>query len=111
MTKFPEASRNNVEYYISTQSLLSHSSNSMTEDKLFPLRVDNLDETTTRDDVFSMFRRFGHISRVFVALDAKTQKCRGTAFVSFRYKEDADVAQQAMDRSKHGYLVLSVRHA
>ena len=74
----------------------------------YTLRIGNLDESTTRDDVFNMFQRFGHITRVFVSLNDKTGKCRGTALVSFRYEEDADAAQQAMDRSKYGYLILSV---
>jgi translation initiation factor 3 subunit G len=74
----------------------------------FPLRVGNLSSSTTRDDIFNMFRPFGRISRVFVKLDDKTQECLGTATVSFCYEEDADAAQKAMDRSKHGYLILSV---
>lgn len=74
----------------------------------FTLRVGNLSEKTTRNDVFDLFRGFGRITRIFVNFDDRTKKCRGTALVSFAFEEDAEEAQVRMDRYKMGYLVLSV---
>jgi translation initiation factor 3 subunit G len=50
------------------------------------LRVTNLSEDTTEADLQELFRPFGPISRVFLALDRTTGESRGFAFVNYHYR-------------------------
>ena len=50
------------------------------------LRVTNLSEDVTEADLQELFRPFGPISRVFLALDRTTGESRGFAFVNYHYR-------------------------
>ncbi|KAF8987808.1 translation initiation factor eIF3 subunit g [Podila verticillata] len=75
------------------------------------LRVTNLSEDATEGDVSELFKRFGHISRVFLARDRDTGACKGFAFVSFTMREDAQRAQEAIDGRGYDNLILRVEWA
>ncbi|KAG0055859.1 translation initiation factor eIF3 subunit g [Gryganskiella cystojenkinii] len=75
------------------------------------LRVTNLSEDVTEADVSELFKRFGHISRVFLARDRETGACKGFAFVSFTMREDAQRAQEAIDGRGYDNLILRVEWA
>ena len=75
------------------------------------LRVTNLSEDATEADVSELFKRFGHISRVFLARDRETGFCKGFAFVSFTMREDAQRAQEAIDGRGYDNLILRVEWA
>lgn len=75
------------------------------------LRVTNLSEDATEADVSELFKRFGHISRVFLARDRDTGACKGFAFVSFTMREDAQRAQEAIDGRGYDNLILRVEWA
>jgi len=75
------------------------------------LRVTNLSEDVTEADVSELFKRFGHISRVFLARDRETGACKGFAFVSFTMREDAQRAQEAVDGRGYDNLILRVEWA
>ncbi|KAI0224950.1 translation initiation factor eIF3 subunit g [Massospora cicadina] len=64
-------------------------------------------EDTRESDIYDLFRKFGHIARVFLAKDYDTGLCKGFAFVSFSLREEADRARQALDG--HGYANLILR--
>ncbi|EOA18254.1 hypothetical protein CARUB_v10006747mg, partial [Capsella rubella] len=53
------------------------------------VRVNNLSEDTREPDLMDLFRSFGDVSRVHVALDKKTGTSRGFGFVNFVSREDA----------------------
>jgi len=75
------------------------------------LRVTNLSEDVTEDDLRELFRKFGHTTRTFLARDYKTNQSRGFAFVNYQRHEDA---QMAIDKlNGHGYdnLILRVEWA
>lgn len=75
------------------------------------VRVTNLSEDTREADLHELFRTFGHVSRVYVALDQKTGMSRGFGFVNFMNREDA---QKAIDKlNGYGYdnLILRVEWA
>lgn len=72
------------------------------------LRVTNLSEDTRESDLHDLFRKFGHISRVFLAKDHETGLCKGFAFVSFSLREEADKARQALNGHGYDNLILSV---
>jgi translation initiation factor 3 subunit G len=75
------------------------------------LRVTNLSEDVTDNDIHDLFRRFGNITRVFLARDRETRMCKGFAFVSFADREDADRAQQAVNGYGYDNLILRVEFA
>lgn len=68
------------------------------------VRVTNLAEEVTEDDLRELFNPFGQVSRVFLAIDRETQRSRGFAFVNFIRRDDAARAIKALDG--HGYANL-----
>ncbi|KXS12066.1 eIF-3 RNA-binding subunit [Gonapodya prolifera JEL478] len=75
------------------------------------LRVSNLTEDATEEDMSQLFKRFGRLQRCFVAKDRETGLCKGFAFISFYSHEDA---QKAIDKvNGYGYdnLILKVEFA
>nr|AFK45665.1 unknown [Lotus japonicus] len=75
------------------------------------VRVTNLSEDTREPDLLELFRPFGAVSRVYVAIDQKTGVSRGFGFVNFVSREDA---QRAINKlNGHGYdnLILRVEWA
>ncbi|ORX53983.1 translation initiation factor 3, RNA-binding subunit [Hesseltinella vesiculosa] len=75
------------------------------------LRVTNLSEDVQESDIHDLFRRFGSITRVFLARDRETRQCKGFAFVSFGNREDAERAQQAVNGYGYDSLILHVEMA
>ncbi|KAI8083005.1 eukaryotic translation initiation factor 3 subunit G-domain-containing protein [Halteromyces radiatus] len=75
------------------------------------LRVTNLSEDVVDNDIHDLFRRFGNITRVFLARDRETRMCKGFAFVSFADREDAERAQQAINGYGYDNLILRVEFA
>lgn len=78
-------------------------------DDLPTLRVTNVSEDATDEDLRELFSRFGKVFRVYIGRDRETGIGKGYAFVSF---EDRAVAEKAM-RKVHGMgydnLILSVQ--
>ncbi|KZS93166.1 translation initiation factor 3, RNA-binding subunit [Sistotremastrum niveocremeum HHB9708] len=64
-------------------------------DDLPTLRVTNVSEDTTDNDLRDLFGTFGRVARVYIGRDRETGIGKGYAFVSF---EDRAVAQKAMDK-------------
>ncbi|KAF7729219.1 translation initiation factor eIF3 subunit g [Apophysomyces ossiformis] len=75
------------------------------------LRVTNLSEDVTDNDIYDLFNRFGNIARVYLARDRETGLCKGFAFVSFTDREDAEKAQQAINGYGYDNLILRVEFA
>jgi translation initiation factor 3 subunit G len=75
------------------------------------IRIDNLDERTTRDDIMRLCRPFGETTRIVVPRAWNTELCRGFAFVSFARREDAKSAIQTLHGYGYAQLILSVRWA
>lgn len=64
-------------------------------DDLPTLRVTNVSEDTTDNDLRDLFGRFGRVARVYIGRDRETGIGKGYAFVSF---EDRIVAERAMQK-------------
>jgi translation initiation factor 3 subunit G len=75
------------------------------------IRVTNLSEDTTDSDIHELFRRFGAISRVYLARDRETNVCKGFAFVSFASRDDASRALNAINGYGYDNLILRVEWA
>ncbi|XP_060207926.1 uncharacterized protein LOC132635512 [Lycium barbarum] len=75
------------------------------------VRVTNLSEDTREADLLELFRPFGHVSRVYVAIDQKTGMSRGFGFVNFVNREDADKAINKLNGYGYDNLILRVEWA
>lgn len=78
-------------------------------DDLPTLRVTNVSEDTSDQDLRDLFGAFGRVARVYVGRDRETGASKGYAFVSF---EDRATAEKALERVHgRGYdnLILSVQ--
>uniref|UniRef100_A0A7S0N7V5 Eukaryotic translation initiation factor 3 subunit G n=1 Tax=Chlamydomonas leiostraca TaxID=1034604 RepID=A0A7S0N7V5_9CHLO len=75
------------------------------------LRVTNLSEDVTEADLQELFRPFGHVSRVFLAIDRETGENRGFAFVNYVHREDAERAMRGLNGFGYDNLILRVEWA
>ncbi|KAL2898881.1 Eukaryotic translation initiation factor 3 subunit G [Bienertia sinuspersici] len=75
------------------------------------VRVTNLSEDTREADLHELFRPFGQITRVYVAIDQKTGLSRGFGFVNFANREDAERAINKLNGYGYDSLILRVEWA
>ncbi|KAI4306366.1 hypothetical protein L6164_029648 [Bauhinia variegata] len=75
------------------------------------VRVTNLSEDTREPDLLELFRPFGAVSRVYVAVDQKTGVSRGFGFVNFVNREDAQRAINKLNGYGYDNLILRVEWA
>lgn len=75
------------------------------------VRVTNLSEDVTEQDLLDLFVPFGHVQRIFIAKDRETGESRGFAFVNFARREDAQNAINTLDGYGYANLILSVSWA
>ncbi|TXG74172.1 hypothetical protein EZV62_002751 [Acer yangbiense] len=75
------------------------------------VRVTNLSEDTREPDLLELFRTFGSVSRVYVAVDQKTGMSRGFGFVNFVNKDDAQRAINKLNGYGYDNLILRVEWA
>ncbi|KAI9082005.1 hypothetical protein K1719_036267 [Acacia pycnantha] len=75
------------------------------------VRVTNLSEDTREADLHELFRPFGNVSRVYVALDQRTQVSRGFGFVNFVNRDDAQKAINKLNGYGYDSLILRVEWA
>jgi translation initiation factor 3 subunit G len=75
------------------------------------LRVSNLSDDVSEADLAELFRPFGPVSRVFLAVDRNTGENRGFAFVTYHAREDAERAMATLNGYGYDNLILSVQWA
>ncbi|GMH12735.1 hypothetical protein Nepgr_014576 [Nepenthes gracilis] len=75
------------------------------------VRVTNLSEDTREPDLQELFRPFGSITRVYVAIDQRTGLSRGFGFVNFVNREDAERAINKLNGYGYDNLILRVEWA
>ncbi|XP_065866218.1 uncharacterized protein [Euphorbia lathyris] len=75
------------------------------------VRVTNLSEDTREPDLLELFRTFGPVSRVYVAIDQKTGISRGFGFVNFVNKDEAERAINKLNGYGYDNLILRVEWA
>ncbi|KAL5476884.1 TIF35 [Sanghuangporus weigelae] len=77
-------------------------------DELPTLRVTNVSEDTTDQDLRDLFSTFGRVIRVYIGRDRETGQGKGFAFVSFEDRACAEVAIQRVNGRGYDNLILSV---
>lgn len=71
------------------------------EENTTTLRVTNLSDETSENDLSEMFRDFGNVSRVYLVRDKETNQSRGFAFVTFqsrRYVPENEDRMKGVER-------------
>ena len=77
----------------------------------FTVRVSNLPEEATENDLQELFKPFGRVSRTFLAKDKSKQTSRGFAFITFMNREDAQRAIWGVNDYGYNHLILKVEWA
>jgi translation initiation factor 3 subunit G len=75
------------------------------------LKVTNLSRDAEREDLYDLFGRFGSIERITLVRDHVTRESRGTAFVCFRSRRDAEEAMETLHGHAYDYQILSIEWA
>lgn len=80
----------------------------MPEEEVTKLRVTNLSEDTTEDDLRGMFAPYGYLEKIYLVRDRETGISRGFAFVEYMSRPDAAAAMAALDGKGWDNLILGV---
>ncbi|KAJ3135024.1 translation initiation factor eIF3 subunit g [Physocladia obscura] len=80
-------------------------------DDLPTVRISNLSEDVTEQDLRDLIHRFGPTARVFVAWDKDLDKCKGFGYVTFYEKMDADRCIKALNGYGYDNLILAAEIA
>jgi translation initiation factor 3 subunit G len=80
-------------------------------EELHTVRVTNITEDATEEDIRDLFSRFGQISRLFLAKDKDTNLCKGFAFINFTIRKNAERAIEVMNGRGYGNLILNCEWA
>jgi len=77
------------------------------------VRVTNISEDTTEDDLKELFKLQGkaNIQRIFLAKDKTSGRSKGFAFVTYKTRDDADRAIRVLHGHRYGYMILKVEWA
>ena len=75
------------------------------------LYVGNMSFQTTESDLTELFKAFGQVTRVHVAMDRETGRARGFAFVEMPNDEEAAKAIAGLDGKELGGRALKVNEA
>jgi RNA recognition motif-containing protein len=75
------------------------------------LFVGNMNFQTTESDLNELFKTFGQVTRVHIAVDRETGRARGFAFVEMPNDEEAAKAVAGLDGKEVGGRNLKVNEA
>lgn len=73
------------------------------------LRISNISEDITEDNLRHLFDRFGRITRLKLVKDRETEISRGFAYVTYCSRDDAEDARARLDGHAYGHLIMSVQ--
>jgi len=75
------------------------------------VRVTNLPEDTTDQDLRDLFGQVGRVNRIFLAKDKNTGRSKGFAFVTYERRDDAEKAILTISGHRYDYVILKVEWA
>eukprot|EP00088_Acartia_fossae_P029979 TRINITY_DN30918_c0_g1_i1.p1 TRINITY_DN30918_c0_g1~~TRINITY_DN30918_c0_g1_i1.p1 ORF type:complete len:182 (+),score=26.54 TRINITY_DN30918_c0_g1_i1:42-587(+) len=79
--------------------------------ELYTLKVDNISYRTVREDLDSLFGKFGDIGDIYIPKDGRSGDSRGFAFVRFYHRRDAEDALDELQGRKLDGRELRVQFA
>lgn len=75
------------------------------------VRVTNLSDEISEEDLRALFNRFGRVMRCYVGKDKMTHERKGYAFISFQEKAAAEMAIAKLHRHPLNHVILNVTWA
>nr|QBH74181.1 eukaryotic translation initiation factor 3 subunit G [Encarsia formosa] len=72
------------------------------------IRISNLSESTTDQDLEDLVKPFGNIQKLYLAKEKNTNVCKGFAYVHFKTKAEAARAISVLNGYGYDHLILSV---
>lgn len=75
------------------------------------IRVSNIPDNTSENDLRHLFGAFGKITRLFLARDKETRALRGFAFIHYTTRSEAEAAIEKLHGHCYGRLLLQVEWA
>ena len=75
------------------------------------VRISNLTESATEDDLRMLLAPFGRVTRIFLARDKFTGTPKGFAFAAFAERSSAERCVEKLNGFGYGHLILSVEWA
>lgn len=72
------------------------------------IRISNLSESTTDQDLEDLVRPFGHVQKIYLAKEKNTNVCKGFAYVHYRSEAEAAAAIKTLNGYGYDHLILSV---
>lgn len=86
----------------------SDNPNMARRDDATAIRISNLSESTTENDLEDLVKPFGPIQKLFLAKDKQTGVCKGFAYIHFKFRNDAAKAISTLHGHGYDHLILSV---
>ncbi|KAK9878631.1 hypothetical protein WA026_023081 [Henosepilachna vigintioctopunctata] len=86
----------------------SDNPNSGRRDDTTAIRIANLSEDTTEQEIEDLVKPYGPIHKLFLAKDKNTQLCKGFGYIHFKFKNDAAKAIEKLHGHGHNHLILTV---
>ncbi|XP_045474762.1 eukaryotic translation initiation factor 3 subunit G-like [Harmonia axyridis] len=72
------------------------------------IRISNLSEDTTEQEIEELVKDFGPIHKLFLAKEKTTQLCKGFGYIHFKFRNDAANAINVLNGFGHNHLILDV---
>lgn len=86
-------------------------SSSLEDDKSTTIKISNLSDETTDDDLRELLRDYGRVSKSHIVRNRETNLSRGFAFINFHQRRDAEIAMEKLNGYGWNHLILSVEWA
>lgn len=86
----------------------SESTNMNRRDDTVAIRISNLSDDTTDTEIEDLVKCFGPIQKLYLARDKATGKCKGFAYIHFKFRNDADEAIRSLNGCGHNHLIINV---
>lgn len=86
----------------------SDNPNMARRDDATAIRISNLSEATTENDLEDLVKQFGPIQKLFLAKDKQSGVCKGFAYIHFKFRNDAAKAIQTLNGHGYDHLILNV---
>ncbi|XP_017874792.1 PREDICTED: eukaryotic translation initiation factor 3 subunit G-B [Drosophila arizonae] len=72
------------------------------------VRISNLSESMTEDDLEELVKKIGPHTKMYLAREKNSGLCKGFAYVHFKYRKDAAEAIEILNGHGYDHLILSV---
>lgn len=87
---------------------LKESSKGRERDDSSAVRISNLSESMTEEDLEELVKKIGPYTKMYLAREKNSGLCKGFAYVHFKYRRDAAEAIEVLNGHGYDHLILNV---